>query len=175
MSDKAMFEVFGGDQREFQQEAEQRWGETDAWVESRNRTARYTKQDWEDVKAESEAIMARIAEVYRSGAAPESEAAMDAVDAHRLRSASDSTNARTRCMCTSVICTWPTRGSRRPTRPWPRGSPHGCATRFAPTPNVPRVRREHLPADGSTPRFSDDKAACMVAEENIFRAASSSP
>jgi MerR family transcriptional regulator, thiopeptide resistance regulator len=85
MSDDVMFEVFGEQQRELQAEAEQRWGETDAYRESRRRTARYTRQDWEELKAESEAIMLRIAEVYRSGAPADSGAAMDAVEAHRIQ------------------------------------------------------------------------------------------
>ena len=83
MSNEAMFEVFGEQQRELQREAEQQWGDTDAWKESRRKTAHYTKQDWEELKAESDAIMERIAEVHRSGAAPDSEAAMDAVEAAR--------------------------------------------------------------------------------------------
>ena len=83
MSDDAMFEVFGQRQRELHEEAEERWGDTDAWQQSRRRTAHYTKQDWEEVKAESQRITERIAEVYTSGAAADSEAAMDAVEAHR--------------------------------------------------------------------------------------------
>lgn len=83
MSDEEMFEVFGEQQREWQAEAEERWGGSEAYEQSRRRTARYTKADWEELKVESEAIMHRIAEVYRSDAAPDSEAAMDAVDAHR--------------------------------------------------------------------------------------------
>ena len=83
MSNEAMFEVFGEQQRELQREAEQQWGDTDAWKESRRKTAHYTKQDWEELKTESEAIMERIAEVHRSGANPDSEAAMDAVEAAR--------------------------------------------------------------------------------------------
>lgn len=83
MTTDAMFEVFGEHQREYQRQAEERWGATDAWQQSRRRTSEYTKQDWEELKAESEAIMTRIAEVFRSGAAPDSDAAMDAVDAHR--------------------------------------------------------------------------------------------
>lgn len=85
MSHEAMFEVFGDQQRDLQAEAEQRWGGTDAYRESRRRTADYTKQDWEELKAESEAIMRRLGEVYRSGAPADSEAAMDAVEAHRLQ------------------------------------------------------------------------------------------
>lgn len=83
MSDEALFEVLGEKQRDLQREAEKRWGDTDTWAQSRRRTARYTRQDWEDLTAESELIVAHIAEAYRSGAAPDSEAAMDAVEAHR--------------------------------------------------------------------------------------------
>jgi DNA-binding transcriptional MerR regulator len=85
MSDEAMFEVFGKQHREYQAEAEQTWGDTDAWATSRERTARYTQADWEELKTESAAIMNRIAEVYRSGASAASSEAMDAVDAHRLQ------------------------------------------------------------------------------------------
>lgn len=85
MADETMFAVFGEQYRERQAEAEQRWGETDAYRQSRRRTADYTRQDWEELKTESEAIMLRIAEVYRSGAPADSDAAMDAVEAHRLQ------------------------------------------------------------------------------------------
>jgi MerR family transcriptional regulator, thiopeptide resistance regulator len=85
MSEEAMFEVFGDRQRELQAEVEQRWGETDAYRESRRRLAGYTKEDWEELKAESEAIMRRIGEVYRAGAPADSDAAMDAVEAHRVQ------------------------------------------------------------------------------------------
>lgn len=83
MSDEAKFEVFGESHRAWQQEAEQRWGDTDAWAQSRRRTAAFTRADWQAVKAESERIMQHIAEVYRSGAACDDVAAMDAVEAHR--------------------------------------------------------------------------------------------
>lgn len=83
MSEEAMFEVFGEQQRAYREEAEQRWGDTDAYRQSRRRTADYTTQDWEDLKEESERIMQRIAAVYRDGAAPDSAPAMDAVEAHR--------------------------------------------------------------------------------------------
>lgn len=85
MTDETMFEVFGEQQRELQVEAERRWGDTDAYRESRRRIVGYTRQDYEELKAESEAIMRRIAEVYRSGATADSDAAMDAVEAHRLQ------------------------------------------------------------------------------------------
>lgn len=83
MSEEAMFEVFGEQQRTYGDEAEQRWSDTDVYRQSRRRTADYTTQDWKDLKEETERIMQRIAEVYRDGAAPDSEPAMDAVEAHR--------------------------------------------------------------------------------------------
>jgi MerR family transcriptional regulator, thiopeptide resistance regulator len=83
MTDEELFEVFGDEQRELQAEAEERWGDTDAWEQSRRRTRDYSKADWEEVKAESEAIMARIVEVYRAGQPADSIDAMDAVEAHR--------------------------------------------------------------------------------------------
>jgi hypothetical protein len=46
MTDEAMFEVFGARQRELQAEAEERWGDTDAYRESRRRTRDNTRQDW---------------------------------------------------------------------------------------------------------------------------------
>jgi MerR family transcriptional regulator, thiopeptide resistance regulator len=85
MTDEAMFEVFGAQQRELQAEAEQRWGDTEAYRVSHQRTREYSREDWEELKAESEAIMVRIADVYRSGAPADSVAAMDAVEAHRLQ------------------------------------------------------------------------------------------
>jgi MerR family transcriptional regulator, thiopeptide resistance regulator len=83
MENETMFEVFGEQQRAYQREAGERWGDTEAWAQSRRRTADYTEQDWLEVKTEQEAITLRIVEVFRSGAAPDAEEAMDAVDAHR--------------------------------------------------------------------------------------------
>lgn len=83
MSHDAMFQVFGEHQRERHREAQQRWGDTDAWAQTQQRTARYTREDWHAIKAESDAIMQRLADVYRSGAPADSDSAMDAVETHR--------------------------------------------------------------------------------------------
>jgi DNA-binding transcriptional MerR regulator len=83
MSDEELFVVFGDERRELHAEAERRWGGTDAWEQSRRRTHRYTEQDWVEVEAETEAIMARIAGVFRTGHPADSTEAMDAVEAHR--------------------------------------------------------------------------------------------
>ncbi len=77
-------ELFGdGFKDEYQAEAEERWGETDAWKQSAARTARYTKADWEAVKAEMDAVNAAFVAALRAGEPSTSEAAMDAAEAHR--------------------------------------------------------------------------------------------
>ena len=54
-------ELFGdGFKDEYQQEAQERWGETDAWKESARRTKGYTKADWASIKAEAEASAAAL-------------------------------------------------------------------------------------------------------------------
>lgn len=65
-------------------EAEQRWGHTAAFKESKRRTARYTQADWDLIKREGEATLRRLADEQRAGTPPDSAAAMDAAEAHRL-------------------------------------------------------------------------------------------
>ncbi|MBM6405529.1 MerR family transcriptional regulator [Phycicoccus sp. CSK15P-2] len=78
-------ELFGdGFGEEYTAEAEERWGDTDAWTQSRERTGRYTKADWAEVKAEAEAVDAGLVAALASGEPPTSERAMDAAEAHRM-------------------------------------------------------------------------------------------
>jgi len=80
-----MKELLGdGFSDEYQQEAQERWGDTDAWKQSASRTKRYTKADWASVKAEMEAVNTALADALRSGQPATSEAAMDAAEQHRL-------------------------------------------------------------------------------------------
>src|SRR5918996_3895869 len=77
-------EVFGEFRPEdHAEEAEQRWGETEAYKESNRRVSGYTKEDWQRLKAEEEEIRARLAAALDAGLAPESEEAMSAAEAHR--------------------------------------------------------------------------------------------
>jgi DNA-binding transcriptional MerR regulator len=77
-------ELFGdGFKDEYQAEAQERWGETDAWKQSAARTKRYTKADWEAVKAEMEAVNAAFVAAKQRGEPATSEAAMDAAEQHR--------------------------------------------------------------------------------------------
>lgn len=76
-------ELFGdGFSEEYQAEARERWGDTDRWKQSQARTARYTKADWEAIKAETDAVNDGFVAAKRSGAAPDSEAARAAAEAH---------------------------------------------------------------------------------------------
>jgi MerR family transcriptional regulator, thiopeptide resistance regulator len=85
MSKEDMFEVFGDfDPDEYQEEVQQRWGETDAYQESNRRTKSYTKSDWARYKAESDANAAAMVAVFDTGAAPDSPEAMDIAEEARL-------------------------------------------------------------------------------------------
>jgi DNA-binding transcriptional MerR regulator len=71
-------EVFGDDDpARYDREVAERWGDTDAYRQSRARTRAYTKDDWIRIKAAGEAIEAEFAEALRGGVAPDSVAAMD--------------------------------------------------------------------------------------------------
>lgn len=57
MTTAEMRELFGnGFDESYQAEAEERWGDTDAWAQSQRRTAGYTKDDWAAVKTEADAV-----------------------------------------------------------------------------------------------------------------------
>ena len=78
------FEVFGdGFSDERQAEAEERWGDTEAWAQSQRRTAAYTKEDWIRIKDETDDVHRRFAEALRAGVPADSEQAMDVAEEHR--------------------------------------------------------------------------------------------
>ena len=84
VTDAEMREIFGdGFKDEYQAEAQERWGETDAWKQSARRTATFTKADWQAVKDETDAINAAFVAAKRAGDAATSEAAMDAAEQAR--------------------------------------------------------------------------------------------
>lgn len=84
MSEQEMFEVFGNfDPRQYEAEVKERWGHTEAYKESARRAQRYTKEDWQRFKAESEEINAAIAALMDAGVPPDDPRAMDAVERHR--------------------------------------------------------------------------------------------
>jgi DNA-binding transcriptional MerR regulator len=78
------FEVFGEqDPAQYDAEVEERWGETDAYAQSKRKTAAYTKADWVRIKGEGEAVERRFAEALRSGVPADSPEAMDVAEEHR--------------------------------------------------------------------------------------------
>jgi DNA-binding transcriptional MerR regulator len=84
LTPEEQFEIFGTDNMdEVAAEAEERWGDTDAWRESRRRTAVYTKQDWITIKAEADANIAGFASAIRAGEPPTGIMAMDLAEQHR--------------------------------------------------------------------------------------------
>ncbi|WP_427384277.1 MerR family transcriptional regulator [Janibacter sp. G56] len=77
--------LFGdGPFEEYQEEAEQRWGDTDAWAQSRQRTARMTKEQWAQVEAETEAFEADLGAAVRDGVPADGEAAAALAERHRV-------------------------------------------------------------------------------------------
>ncbi|MFI7593076.1 MerR family transcriptional regulator [Micromonospora sp. NPDC049359] len=78
------FEVFGDFKpEEYEAEAEQRWGGTDAYRESNRRASRYGKEDWLRIKAENEDWGRRIVALMASGAPADGPEAMDLAEEHR--------------------------------------------------------------------------------------------
>jgi DNA-binding transcriptional MerR regulator len=78
------FELFGkGFSDDYQAEAEQRWGETEAWAQSQRRTSAYTKEDWVRIKDEAADVERRLAEALRDGVPAGSPQAMDLAEEHR--------------------------------------------------------------------------------------------
>ena len=79
-----MKELFGGfDPSVHEAEVEQRWGGP-ALEESKRRVKAYTPADWKRQQAEQGAIYGEAAAAMRRGVAPDSAAAMDIAERHRL-------------------------------------------------------------------------------------------
>jgi MerR family transcriptional regulator, thiopeptide resistance regulator len=79
-----MLEVFGDhDPAQHAEEVEERWGDTDSYRQSQQRTSQYSKEDWQRIQAGQEAVGARFAAVMAAGRPAGSDEAMDAAEAHR--------------------------------------------------------------------------------------------
>ncbi|MEU5534931.1 MerR family transcriptional regulator [Streptomyces sp. NPDC020362] len=79
------FEVFGdNDPEQYAEEAERRWGGTEAYAESQRRAARYTKDDWKRMQAANDDWNQRYVALMTAGEQPSGEAAMDLAEEHRL-------------------------------------------------------------------------------------------
>ena len=67
----------------FDEEAKERWGDTDAYKESARRTKGYGKTEWDAIRREAAAIYERFAELMREGASPTDARVAGVVEAHR--------------------------------------------------------------------------------------------
>ena len=68
---------------EYEQEAQDRWGDTDAYRQSTARTSKYTKDDFAAAKVDQEAATEMFVVAYGNSYAVTSEQAQAAVVAHR--------------------------------------------------------------------------------------------
>ena len=77
-------EILGeGDFAAHQSEAEDRYGDTDDWRESRERTASWQTADWRDNAERFHDIESRMIDAIRDGVAPDSKEAESLVEEHR--------------------------------------------------------------------------------------------
>lgn len=84
LSAEDQFEIFGTDQPDQRMtEADERWGETDAFKESPRRTAAYTKEDWIEIKRQADENIRAFAEANRAGEPADRPVAMALAEAHR--------------------------------------------------------------------------------------------
>ena len=84
MTPQEKLSVFGDfDPEEHRAEAEERWGGTDAYIESTRRTATYGVADWERIKAEAGAIYTAAARYAADGADTDGIEAAALVKSHR--------------------------------------------------------------------------------------------
>jgi DNA-binding transcriptional MerR regulator len=68
---------------EYQAEAEERWGDTEAWKQSQAYTSTLTKDDWKRIKAETDALEASLAAAMNAGVTPGSDEANALAEEHR--------------------------------------------------------------------------------------------
>lgn len=77
---KEQAEVFG---TEWEAEAESRWGDTEAWRQSKERSAKLSAQDWARIKAEGDTLNEELGAAFREGVEPGSEQANALAERHR--------------------------------------------------------------------------------------------
>ncbi len=85
MTNEEMLEVFGDfDPSQYEEEARQRWGDTEAYRESARRTSRYTKADWQQIGREGAEINAAFVALMEAGIPAAGPAATEVAERHRV-------------------------------------------------------------------------------------------
>ncbi len=83
-SSKMFGELFDGfDPAEYEDEVKERWGETDAYKQSAQRTKRYGRAEWEQIKAEDAATTEAFVKLFDAGVPADSPEAMALAEAKR--------------------------------------------------------------------------------------------
>ena len=78
-------QIFDGfDPAQYEEEVEQRWGNSEAFAESKRRTQRYSKQDWQRFAAEQAAIYGDVFCTLTAGKAPTDPEVMAVAESHRM-------------------------------------------------------------------------------------------
>jgi DNA-binding transcriptional MerR regulator len=71
MKNNDMFDGFDDSKlEEYKKEAKERWGHTEAYKESERRTSKYTKEDWDRIKAEVEDMFKTLGDLMGQGKEP---------------------------------------------------------------------------------------------------------
>ncbi|MGJ9423508.1 MerR family transcriptional regulator [Aeromicrobium sp. CF3.5] len=84
-STEDMREIFGTTFNDgYPAEAEQLWGDTQEWKQSAERTKHYTRQQWETIKVESDAVELTLLALFEADVASDDPRALDAAEGHRL-------------------------------------------------------------------------------------------
>jgi len=84
MTNEEMLEVFGDfDPSRYEEEARQRWGDTEAYRESARRTRRYGKADWERIKQEGAEINNAFLALMARGVPATDPSAAEVAERHR--------------------------------------------------------------------------------------------
>ena len=85
LSAEEQVEIFGTTAfgSEYAAEAEQRWGDRNAWTQSQQRTAGFSKDDWVRIKADGDALLTALADAKRTGVMPGSPQANELAMRHR--------------------------------------------------------------------------------------------
>ncbi|MGO2193126.1 MAG: TipAS antibiotic-recognition domain-containing protein [Brachybacterium sp.] len=84
LSPEEQARIFGTDwDPAYQDEARERWGESDAWKQSASRTRDWDAAQWQGVKDETDATEAALAEALGRGVEPGSDEANVLAERHR--------------------------------------------------------------------------------------------
>lgn len=85
MKQDNQFDVFDGfDPDSFAAEAEERWGDTDAYKESKRRTSSYSDEDWQRYRSEWDQLNQDMVQIMKEGCSVSSERALEVVEKMRL-------------------------------------------------------------------------------------------